>query len=160
MIEKPKDNGQTQNCIGIMSDLVDRSGEVVVGGTIKSCRSSCCVSHAPMPSYFSSCDQCDWRESLFRRTQSLLAPVDAHRVHFDALSWHSLPRGLNTSSSDAVTRHHSQSLDIQYLRVPLLAHHGTNEFCLLPVPRPSRSIEHSPHQLRSPGHLQLSRSSP
>ena len=33
MIEKPKDKGETQNCIGIMSDLVDRSDEVVVGGT-------------------------------------------------------------------------------------------------------------------------------
>ena len=33
MIEKPKDKGGTQNCISIMSDLVDRSDEVVVGGT-------------------------------------------------------------------------------------------------------------------------------
>ena len=32
-IEKPKDKGDTQNCIVIMSDLVDRSDEVVVCGT-------------------------------------------------------------------------------------------------------------------------------
>ena len=35
MIEKPKDKGETHYCIGIMSDLVDRSGEVVVGGAIE-----------------------------------------------------------------------------------------------------------------------------
>ena len=35
MIEKPKDKGQTRNCIGIASDLVDGSGKVVVGGTTK-----------------------------------------------------------------------------------------------------------------------------
>ena len=33
MIKKPKDKGDTQNCIVIMSDLVDRSDEVVGGGT-------------------------------------------------------------------------------------------------------------------------------
>ena len=46
MIEKPKDKGETQNCIGIMSDLVDRSDEVVVGGTterVLKARFVCCM---------------------------------------------------------------------------------------------------------------------
>ena len=32
-IEKPKDNGANQNCIGIVLKLVDSSDEVVVGAT-------------------------------------------------------------------------------------------------------------------------------
>ena len=35
VIEKPKDKGEIQKCVGIMSDLVDRSGEVVVGCTLE-----------------------------------------------------------------------------------------------------------------------------
>ena len=35
MIEKPEDKGETEHLIGIMSDLVDRSDEVVFGGTIE-----------------------------------------------------------------------------------------------------------------------------
>ena len=42
-------------------------------------------------------------------------------------------------------------------RVPLFAYHGAHELCLLSATRPSRSIEHSSHRLRSPAHLQLSR---
>ena len=45
-IEKPKDKEEIRNCMDIVSDLVDRSDEVVVGTLEKVTQKSYFLSHA------------------------------------------------------------------------------------------------------------------
>ena len=45
-IEKPKDKEEIRNCMDIVSDLVDRSDEVVVGTLEKVTQQSYFLSHA------------------------------------------------------------------------------------------------------------------